>query len=434
MYHILLTFIILSVSAIAASDLRFWTVDDGTIFKAKYESFSRGTLTLTNESGKQARFSIKDMGVADRYYLHEQHNIPIEQLEGGNILNAEEEVSVRARDIAEIDEIELEGEGYEVTLEGYLTPHYLVLYEKRLDVEGFVEALELAHFSHSYRHPNQNEIMPKKRAVFLFIEDDDLYEALGKSQIEALYEEGMAERDIQQVKADWAILRGHRPWTLPQKFQEKFNAAKRVDIEFPKSKKSDRDRQVVGFYNQRWWSLWPHRRHIHSRVPGAGSKHIQNDQENSIAFCLTSALMMNNDIRTFEESSRTIGGGLENSSALSTGRYGESRGWTSELARKVKSGDVKADFRVFYDAPVNIPPTTQKEYDNFGMLVVGAGRFMEHDLKHMFGVSKLAEYIYENRKFPSQTELPAIFGYASMDAMNAAFEEFLLDGNRKMKP
>ncbi|MFC5051441.1 hypothetical protein ACFPK9_12575 [Rubritalea spongiae] len=435
MYTKILAFIALSISAVAASEFRFWTVDDGKIFKAKYESFSNGSLSLTNEAGRQARFAVKDMGVADRFYLHEEHDIPLEDLEGGNILSAEEDISIRARDFEEIDRIELEGEGYNVVLEGYLTPRYAVLYEKGLKVEEFVEALERVHYSHSYRHPRQNELVADKRKAYLFIEDGELYDELGKAHVDDLRAQGqLEEREILQIEADWSILRGHQPWHLPEEYQKKFNSGPRADIQFPNPKKSDREKQLVSFYNQKWWLDWPHRRRIHARVPGTGAKHIKDDRENSIAFTLTTALQMNNDIRTFETNTKAFGSALENSSALVTGRFGESDKWASELADKVKSGAIKVDFSIFYRAPENIPPTTKEQYRNFGLLVAGAGRFMEHDLEHMFGVCRLTAYMSEHNKLPTESELPAILGYESMEELNAAFEEFLLRENRRMKP
>ncbi|MGJ8671809.1 hypothetical protein [Rubritalea sp.] len=435
MYKKILVFIALSISAVSASELRFWTTDDGTFFKAKYESFSNGNLSLTNEAGKQARFSVKDMGVADRFYLHEEHDIPLADLEGGDILSVEEDVSIRARDFEEIDRIELKGDGYEVVLDGYLTPRYVVLYEKGLKVEEFVEALERIHFSHSYRHPRQNELVSGQRKAYLFMEDGGVYDDLGTAYVDDLRENGkLEEREILQIEADWSILRGHKPWQLPEEYQKKFNTSPRADIQFPDSKKSDRESQVIGFYNQKWWIDWPHRMRIHARVPGSGAKHIKDDRENSIAFSLTTALQMNNDIRTFGRSTKTFGSALENSTALITGRFGDSKKWTSELADKVKSGDVTADFSIFYNAPENIPPTTKEEYQNFGLLVAGAGRFMEHDLEHMFGVCRLTEYMHAHNKLPAESELPAILGYDSMEELNAAFTEFLLKENRKMKP
>lgn len=432
----ILTLTTLFLCTCFSEELRLWTTDDGNTFPATFKGIRKDTVTLTNEKGKDAKFSTKKLGVADRFYLHTEHNVPIEDLEGGNIFNAEEKVRLSLRDLEKIKPLKLEGEGYKLNLSGYLGPNLLLLYQRGLDVEEHIIAIQRALFSHSYRHlDHQKRLAGGKKLVFLFIEDDELYDDLGKAYIAEKRAEGtMSELDINQLEQDWSTFRGHRPWELPAEYRELYKTQRHVNLEILDEEKQKSEIHLAGFYNRRWHHNWSHAQRIHARTPGGGSQVIEDPAENSIGYSLKFAQVLNNDLRTHGESTHRFGGGVDQSDVLYTGRYGETDVWAKELADDIKKGGLEPDFNLFYNAPKNYPPTTQKEYDQYGKLLLGAGRFMEHDLKHMFGVCRLNEYMYKNTKCPPTEELPQILGYESMEALNAAFKEFLVNKNRRMKP
>lgn len=406
-------------------------------FQATFKVIKGDSVTLTNASGKDARFPVDELGVADRYYLHETQGIPIEELEGGKIYTVEADMKLDLRKYKKITSIKLKGDGFNVSLDGYLTPYALILYRNGTKIEDYVDAIERAYFSHGYRHPNHRELLSEKRRCYLFLneDDDEFYDALGKAYIAELREIGEMETvKINQMEVDWSQHRGHSQWLLPEEYAKEYNARPQVAVAFTKNRKSDREIHAAFIFNKRWRNNWAHRRGIQDHVPGGSKQRIKDKDENNIAFSLLTALSLNNDLRTQDEIMLAFGGGLDQPQALITGAYGKTKVWAKELEEKVAAGKIEADFNVFYNPPENFPPTTKEEYRNFGLLLAGGGRFMEHDLKHIFGVCRLCEYMKKNKKLPKKEEFPPMFGYDSIHDMNIAFKEFLLQENRKMKP
>lgn len=429
----------LAISSISlhANQVRDWTLSNGTIFAATFKEVKGDVAVLVAEKDKrEGRIPIKNLGVADRYYLHTDHEIPIEDLEGGDYLTFERDVKIDSSKFKKISGVKLKGDGYDVTLDGFVTDHYLVLHEKGAKPQLFAEELERAFISHSYRHPDHTKLWSDKRQAYLFLKDTDLYNDLGKAYVENLRATGSkTNKQINQIEVNWSQYPGHNPWELPEEYQKEFNAKPRVDIEFAGKKQKDRKQQIIGFYNSRWAWFWPHRQGIHSRTPGGSEQHIKDKKQNSIAWSALLALSFNNDIRTHEYHHQGTGAGLDQTGKHTLGRYGESKKWGTEIAKLVKSGDVDADFSIFYNAPSNDETDTSEDaYRNFGLLIAAAGRFMEHDLEHSFGVCELCEFMQKNKSLPKLDAFPALFGYDSLDEMNDAFEEFILKENVRMKP
>lgn len=429
---------LLSVLVASAASPRMWTLNDGRFFEATFAEMDKSTVVLTATSGKKARFDAENLGIADRFYLHTEHEVAIEDLQGGNIYTAEQDVKIKATSFEQVTGINIKGDGYDVSFEGILTPHYLVLHEKGAKPQLFAEELERVYFSHMYRHPDHYELTQGKRECYLFMKDEKLYEELGTALVAQLRAEGVVpNKHINQLEVNWSQYPGHNPWHLPKEYMEKYNAVERVDIEFAAKKQSDRKDQIIGFYNTRWYWYWPHRKHVHARVPGGSERHIADDRLNSSAYCYLYALNSSNDIRAHDDHYAAAGGGFEQSNMHAMGRYGATKKWAAELAKKVKDGSLEVNpvFETFYTAPSNDGNvTTPEKYRDFGLLTTGVGRFMEHDLEHMFGTCRFVNYMYKNKKVPTVDEMPEIYGYDSVEDLDAAFQEFLIKDNARMKP
>lgn len=432
--------IILSLSLTlfaTSSSVRSWTKESGQTFPAEFVAMKGGAVTLKNETGKVIKIPVAQLSIADRYYLNEKQNIPVEDLEGGNIFTAEQKFKVNSSEIKKIKPIEINGDGIKIKLEGFTTPHALFLYQRGLKLKEIIQALERVHFSHLYRHPNQILHNSGKRKTLLYLkEGDDIYEELGEELIARYQKEGKrTPLQLNQLEVNWARLRGHARWELPKKYAEELNSSQNVQIQFSPKKSDSRDRYLDGFQNRSWLWEWPICKYLYLNLPHKKAhKTPELKEQVHLGYSLVYGLAFNNDMRLDGEHIYRIGGGLDNSKSYVSTVLGDRKDWAVKLSKQVKDGTIKADLSQLANVPKNEEPTTKQQYDNFISLLLGAGRFLESDLRHMIGTARLSEYIHTNKKAPSLADLPQIYGYSSIEEMNAAFKEFLLKGNIRMKP
>lgn len=419
------------------SDLtRSWTSEKGNVFLADFVKVKGSSVALKNEAGKTINIPIKDLGIVDRYYLRDKHNVPLKALQGGNILTAEQKYKPSKDIIKNIKPIVITGDGYKLSLQGYITPTALFLYQKGLKIKEVVETFQKAQFSHQYRHPNHDENRSSTRRVYLYLDKnaDEVYEALGRELVERFKKEGKKSTlEINQFDINWSRNRNTSRWVLPSDLVKEYNTQHSVDIEFAKKGKQEGSHEY--FFYRTWSSIWKtgHNLNRSSRIKKStnnGKKEAKND----LAYSLRLALLFNNDLRSNGVHEYRIGGARDNSDVYRAGNLGERKVWAADIANKVKSGEIKADFNVLTKIPKNKKPAPIKNYKNYGSLLLGAGRFMESDLRHMIGTARLCAYIDKNRRAPSLEELAKIYEYSSLKEMNLAFEEFLLKRNLKMKP
>ena len=417
---------------------RNWVLNNGHVFPASFVEVDGESVVFSLEGGKKQRVPVANLGVADRYYIHTTHNIPVEELEGGNILTTERDYKAKSSEFETVNNLTLEGEGYKVDLGATITPHFAFFHDRGAKVKEYAEGLEKVIFSHNYRLPGAAQTERKQRRAFLFIKDFDLYEDLGKSMVDNLREEGkLSNRQINQLEVNWMQYAGRTGFKLPQDLVEKYNTGSHADIEFAKNKQDERRWQARRLID-RYWGSYPHKSRVragHSRsckerVPADESKYRQS----SSGFVYLFALGGSHTMRFWGGHDVGTGGGGEAGGYIPFGRYGDPKKFGGELASRVKSGKYTPSFEDFYRAPSNCAEiTTGDELRQYWLPVAGLGCFFDHDLRHQFGTCRLLEFFQKNRRAPTTEEMPAIFEYESMEAMDNAFKDFLTTKITKMK-
>lgn len=424
--------------SLADTTTRSWVLNNGYIFPATFEKFEAGNLVLNLEGGKSQRVPVANLGVADRYYLHTEHQIPIEDLEGGNYLTAERDIKIEDSKFEKVSSIKLKGDGYEVELGALITPHFAFFHDRGSKVSEYGEGLEKVIFSHAYRMPGYTEMIPEKRRTFFFIKDFDLYKDLGKALVDTLRKEGkLSSRQINQLEVNWLQFAGRNSFTLPAEVAEKYNTNPVADIEFAQTKQADRENQTTGLIN-RYWGGYPHGARIRGGLPRSCTEKVPENtprnRQSSASLVYKSAIAGSSTMRFWGQHRVGGGGMMEQTGFIGFGNYGDPKKWGAELASKVKAGTISPSFEDFYRVPSNCDKViSADELRNYWLPVAGLGRFFDQDLRHQIGMCRLYEFMHQNRRMPEKEQMPEIFGYDSLPDLEAAFKDFLINKNTKVK-
>lgn len=95
---------------------------------------------------------------------------------------------------------------------------------------------------------------------------------------------------------------------------------------------------------------------------------------------------------------------------------------------------ITPDFESFYVTPTSSSQLTkQQEFSDYWLVVAALGRFMDQDIKHQIHLCKFYDYMQANKQTPPVEKMPEILGYESLDALNAAFTDFILTKNTKLR-
>lgn len=422
-----LLFFFFSLSLLFSNEERFWILEKGHLFKGSFVEQVKKTTVIKLENGKEQRVPTESLGVADRFYLHTSHNIPIETLEGGNIKGAESKIRINKKEFETIKDLEIAVGEASVELQAIISPNFFILSDPGAKTVDYPEEFEKIIFSHAYRFPDYFSLKPARRESFLYIKDDDLYDQLGVTLLETLRAEGKhSELQLNQLEVDWTQFRGHRRYQIPQALAEKYNASHSVNIEFTRNSQSERERQAFGFMMHKWAHI-PHTRGVKQQVFRDRDVAFYENREQSANFSYIRALLFTNSLHF----SGTIGYGISTTDRdrtakfLPLGGYGEPSKWGKEFEKQVKSGDLSVSFENFYRMPSGAPEITQaQDYRNYGLQIAALACFMDQDLKHQFGVCRLVTHFKEKKTSPTIDEIPAVLGYSSLEELEEAFTEF----------
>lgn len=427
----LLTGLVASQEAPAKKDLRTWFLEDGRHFKATFESLERGKLALKSEAGKTATFPIGKLGIVDRYYLHDFKDIPLEQLEGGNIFTPEQEIKLDRSVIKDSATLKIKGGDYSFEFRSVETPHFFFLYGKGVKVKSLAETIERVWYSHAFRTPGFIDKWGDKKRVFLMMKNTDKsYDEMETYYVEALQARldagKITEKYFKQKKFDWNAYRGHNGLVLPNEFIEKHNLHGNADVTLVDTDRERFELYLEGYTAHQWRVQF---------FPGHGLLSVDQDTLRQKGnWYGVHSLILANEIRIIGRSHHGMGGRLDAKTRTFRG-FGESKEWCKDYAKLSKDGKVTPSFDFYYNPPSREPEeTTQDQMDRYGMGLITAGRFLEKDLKSMITRARLCDKMKKDRKFPSHEELATLYGYESTEALDAALQSFAENDNVKLKP
>lgn len=430
---------ILSLCSVALAETpRNWVLANGHIFSASLQEFDKDTAVLNLEGGKTQRVPVASLSVADRYYLHTEHKVPYESLEGGNYLAVERDIKIDESEFKTISSIKLEGEGYKVELGALVTPHFVFFHDKGAKVKEYAQGLEKVIFSHSYRMPTYADLEQKQRRSLLIIKDRDFYMDLGKSMVDTMRKEGKASnRQINQLEVNWVQYAGRTNYQIPAELAQQYETNASVNITFAQSKQADRLAQTRDLIN-RYWNGYPHRSGIRGGHSRSCKEKLPQDEPRYRQSCgnnvYTSAIAGSSTMRFWGSYDVRGGGGGETGGYIGYGRFGDPKKWGAELASKVKAGKIKPSFEDFYRTPSNCAEViTGDELRDYWLPVAGLSRFFDQDIRHQIGTCRLLEFMRQHRRTPNKEEMPALFDYSSVEELEAAFKDFLLTKCTKLK-
>ena len=399
---------------------------DGKTFKAEFVGVSGSSLELQNDAGVKKRFPIKKFSIVDRYFLHDKKDVPLEQLEGGDIYNAEMEIEFKFSDIKKVENFHFMSEGKKVIHRTQISPHFIFFYEDSVEVEPFIYNLERIWYAHALRTPGFLDDWGRERRAYFYV---PFGEKLDKMRDYAIA--GFGD-DVDQYTKDstwrnWYKEHVDMPMQVRAEFREKYTTLKTGKIESYNFSEREEKRQLLESYPFFEWQRM--------FFPGAKLPQRKVKTESKLAsqkgyLCLIYA----NELRLNGNQNLTYSQFHENGLGIAVPKQGEVKDWAKELADLVEDGKVEPNVAdMIYDDNETLTSVDGEKKEQWAQLLMSFGRFLEKDVAHMIYRCEVIDYIRVNDAFPSHEKLCEILRYEDKHALDTAFRTYIVQENMKVK-
>lgn len=420
----LVTFLLLTVSFSQASDLRTWFLEKGLSFKASYVGAKDGRVTLANEGGKQALFFIKELSLVDRYYLHEEKGLPLEELVGKNDYNPEYLYEPKRVEMEKGPKYKVRGDGYNIQLSSLLTPHFLLFHERDLEIEEMGLVLEKVWYSHAYRSPHFIDLYGEKRKVYFYIHSEETLNAFGQYHADSLGEDA-TQLEINSVIQRWDGIAFDTPFPIPAEIMKEFKTEEEGMIQQDyNSGESYMKAHTLTAPFYKWQALY---------LPGASLPQHRNSSTEKTRISAQGFLSMvlASEIRLNGNENKALVGLSESSLSLKYPPQGKPARWGKDLVTAIQEKEVECSVKMIYDVDALSRSEGSKERNLKKMyLFMAIGRFLQKDLAHMISYCRLTDYISSEGHFPSDEKLVELYGYQSVYDFDEALTAFIMKENK----
>lgn len=409
----------------SSADLRTWFLANGTPFEASFIELKEGKVSLMNGEKRTASFSVKDLSIVDRAYLHGVHEVPLKELDAGNIYDPECKYSFKVSDFKSGEKLQVKGESYKVTLKSLITPHYIFFYENDLEVRELAEMMERVWYSHAFRTPHFIDLFGKQRRAFFYVSEGAEFEALAEYYVDSLEEEPTV-RELNNIIQNWNSEAYKVELRVPEGFVKKYHCEATAQIQ----KNSSKGEYLESLLNSAPFFMWQE-----LFLPGAGLPQNRNTSSDPRKISAQGflALVFANEMRLQGNENKADTGVATYALTVKYPPQGKPREWGRALLRSIKNEEIMPNFDVIYDSDAfarkegSVQENLIKTH-----LIMAIGRFLEKDLDHMIKRCFLTQEIEKTNAFPARDKLAEIYGYANSAVMDRALEKFIMNENVKL--
>lgn len=401
-----------------AEDVRTWTSLKGSTVDATLGKLDGPTAILVTKDRKEIKLAVTDLSLADRQYLVENFQAPEAILTAGELSTPEKDVKIDSGTFKKLPEkLKLAKDQSEGIFDQMQTEHFLIAYAGDVRPQVVAEIAERLWHGMAFYHMNFRRDWGEKRRVIFVCEDRDAYKALGDWVAQNLAAEAVnaeGQQRAQQHAATWNRV-GGTAIGLPDEMceEQKFHPSATVfnmdnGREFKKVFTAFPTHCIAGdLLNQQMGG-----------VSGIGNKGY---------FTIVTGHAFYKEIRLsgVTETHLLDVSGTGGDEISSKSGFDDGTAWPRILKSEVKREKIKPNLEeIFAVQSDTLNPAKL-------VLVYSLANYLQSNPKRVCAFARTIRRVESNNTIPELEELAKIYGFDSVQAMEADWIEYIKSNDFK---
>lgn len=390
-----------------ADDTRTWTSREHSSLKAKFLSLEDGMVSLANAEGKVLKLKVGDLSLADRHHLVKTAEADPKILTTPKLGVPEKEVRIATKEFVRRDDklsLFMDSEGDFDLLE---TTHFLIATHGRVRPQALAEMAERLWHGMAFQHLDFRDDWGDRRMLILATSDEEFYQAIGKWYAKSLDERGLGDQ-ANRISSVWDRV-ASVGLNLPSGLREKYHLHPTSKLFHAKQLSSYR--KVFGPFPTHGiaGALLGHQ--LGKMTKGGSTGY----------YAITTGHAYYKEILLAEktETSQINPADYEGDEVASTRGFEDGTSWAKTLRKMVRKEDVKLDLAAMLQ-------WTGQDLDPTRLVTIYAfGYYLQSTPERLAAYAKLVQRITGDRKVPPVEEMAEIYGFDSVEAMEADWIEFV---------
>lgn len=399
-------------SMVHGEDTRTWTSIKGSTVDATLGRLEGETAVLVTKDRKEIKLLITDLSLADRQYLVENVSAPESILSAGELSEPEKDFKFDSKTCKKLDDkLKLGANESEGMFEQMETEHFLIAYAGDVRPNVVAEIAERLWHGMAYYHMNFRRDWGDKRRVIFLVEDREVYKSLGKWYEGILGEQAVnaeGQQRVQEFVATWERV-GGTSIELPDAIcsERKFHPMATVY-------NMDKDREFKKVFT-------PFPTHV---LAG----HLLNQQMGGVGsvgnkgyFTIVTGHAYYKEIKLSGETETHLldVGGTAGDEIASKSGFDDGTAWPRILKSEVKRGKIKPNLlEILAVEAETLNPAKL-------VMVYSFANYLQSTPKRVSAFARLIRRVESNNTIPEPEELAKIYGFDSVEKMEADWIEYI---------
>lgn len=403
----------LGVASLDAAEMRIWTSRKGGTLEATLGGVDGVNVTLIGKDAKQVKLKAEDLSIADREHLVEFGGADASIITGGKPGLVEKDVRIDTSTFKKLEGKLMFPEGPSEGFDMFETPNFLIATAGDVRPQAIAETAERMWYGMAFVHMDFRQNWGDKKMLILLIEDRAAYTAMGEWYRTYLKNTGDTDGAL-RVKSTWEQS-GSMQLPVPDELQEKrkllpsgllFNVKEASQFRKP---------------------LSPFMVHtIAGRLLGKQMGNVSSfGAEGYFAVVTGHAYFKEISLAGKSETSLLAVSGTGLDEISSKRGFEDGTSWARSLRPLVRSGKVpvKLDAMLKWKSEELTPERL--------VLIYSFACYMESDSKRLAAFAKMIRRIEASQQIPAPEEFAKIFGFETVEALEADWTTFIKEGDFK---
>lgn len=394
----------------SAAETRIWTSSKGTTLEAELLKVDTSTATLVTAEEKQIQLNIEDLCLADRQYLVEYGEADPAIYSIGRMAEPEEDIRIDSKTIKKIEDQQfLLDDEFETLFELTESEHFIIAIAGDVKGDAVAETAERLWYGMSFQHMNFRRDWGDSKMVIFAVEDREIHAQLGKWAANKLEARTSDSGRVENFRNSWDRV-GSTPITIEPEMSDTFELQPRAVV-FNVTK-TDRFKKPM-----RPFQIYCISGALLAKQMG-GAKSSSGNKGN---FAIMTGHSYYKEISLGGKSETQLLAPTEPgvNDFTSARGFDDGSSWARELKKAIRKETVQVDIEPMFDwTAAELEPAQL-------VLIYSFGTYMQSTPERLCAYAKLIREIESSNQIPLPEEIAEIFGFNSVEELNADWKEFI---------
>jgi len=406
----------LSLPVLQAAETRIWTSRKGSTIDAELLKQDATSVILLGKDGKQMPLKMEDISIADRQYLVEELGADPKILIAGEVGEPEKQVRFESSTLKKMKVSNLTfGTETESQYELLESEHFLIATAGDVRAQSVAETAERLWHGMAFQHMNFRRDWADKKMLILLIEKPEVYKDLGKWYVAFIKEKGKDEI-AGKIAASWEKS-GGTTISLPDEMMEKHNVFREASVYRVTPEQTPLYKKPMGPFQ------------VHTLSKALLDRQLGNISSFGVEglFAVLTGHGYYKEISLTGKSETNLFSvsGTDNDMISEKKGFEDGTSWSRELRSMVKKGEVKCEIAPMFGWTVeNLKPERL-------VLIYSFSAYMESTPQRVASYAAMIRRIESSKQIPAPIEIAKLFGFESVEALEADWKLFITEGKFK---